>query len=196
MLCVLPAMCCLLLVEPVFTLHGTVGWGWLVIDCCLLLLGRCFRVDYSSEEATNKQQGAFSTSPCLGRTYASHCPSRLASTKVFVRPIDLNIYKGDSGNTGESCLMAATKTTSTYKGGGFWGSSTLCGKLHVSNWPRNFPYEIQGHLQNVPHTSSRYCGLWWGFVREEFERPYTIGGRGDRPVDPPPSPPPPLLMCN
>ena len=43
------------------------------------------------------------------------------------------------------------------RGGDFGGS-----QLRVLNWPRNFPCEIQGLLQNFSRTSGRYCGLQWG----------------------------------
>ena len=65
-------------------------------------------------------------------------------------------------------------TSSDTGRGDFRGQSSLCGRIHLSNWPRNFPREIQGLLQNLPHTSGGYCGLRWGVIHYLLQGGHTV----------------------
>ena len=145
---------------------------WLIVDChtesvrckpCLLPLAR--------RHCCNRNVGCDNTSSGKHSPQGRHPPGMpMQCGACFTSPRQWGLNTCLKLNEYLQALRASNRlrqcvfTLSDLQGGGdgFRGQSTLCGKPRISNWPRNFPREIQGLLRNFPHTSGRFCGLWWG----------------------------------
>ena len=91
-------------------------------------------------------QGSLGCLPPLPCVAATHLPGS-ASNPPLQSALECS-YKG-----GISRLVKFVWETSSFK---------LAAK---------FPMQIQGLLQNLPHTSGRYCGLRWGLIHSLLQVP-------------------------